>query len=69
MAQQTHPADADGDFRITMTDLLGCASEWLAGRGAMEKPYLLRAAAILVDGRDGGYRDGGGDGADKWSPA
>lgn len=77
MTQQTHPADTNGDFRITMTDLLDCASEWLAGGGGtmpgvsqeMEKPYLLRAAAILVSGQDGAYRDEGGDGSDKWSPA
>lgn len=68
MAKQTHPADTDGNFQITMTDLLDCASEWLAGSEAMEKPCLLRAAVILVDGQDGGYRDSGGDGPHKWSP-
>ncbi len=68
MTKQTHPADASGDFQITMTDLLDCASEWLAGRGDMDKPCLLRAAMILVDGNDGAYCDNGGEGPQKWKP-
>ena len=76
MIQKTHPADTNGNFQITMTDLLDCASEWLSGGNAMpgvvqemEKPYLLRAATILISGQDGTYCDEGGDGPHKWRPA
>ncbi len=34
----------------------------------LEKPYLLRAATILLAGQDGAYRDKGGDGSSKWHP-
>ena len=73
----THPADINGDFRITMTDLLACAASWLVEEhGVLEgvpselhKAYVLRAAAIVAARPDGAYFDDGVNPAPyNWQP-
>ena len=62
---ETHPADTDGDFRISLADLLSCASDWITGKNGVlsgvpqehRKFYILRAAMIVAAKPDGAYYD------------
>jgi archaellum component FlaG (FlaF/FlaG flagellin family) len=64
-----HPADANGDWKVTIEEVASHITRWNQGLEDVKTPYAIRGITLYLCGESYGYDSNVPPGAKRWIPA